>query len=87
MPAAHRNQVVRCEEKDGSDGYEKSRGKGIFLLTVLNSDALNGSVASQTSLEVDVFEQFRSNRIRLLRTLEAEERTGAVECCFCVQKR
>jgi hypothetical protein len=35
-------------EKAVVTGHEKSRGKGIFLLTIHNSDALNGSVASRS---------------------------------------
>jgi hypothetical protein len=55
--------------EDGLDGHEESRGKGIFFLTMLISDALNGSVAVRTNWKADVSEHFCSMRIRLLRTL------------------
>jgi hypothetical protein len=47
MPAADRKETLQGGRKDGLDGHELSRGKGIFFLTILIFGALNGSVARQ----------------------------------------
>jgi hypothetical protein len=51
-------------EKDGLEGYEKSRGKLFFFLTILNLDALRWlDRLSGSAWKSMAFGQFRSNRM------------------------